>query len=266
MPAGRFRYLHWPAAGEPVVFLHGLGMVAEAWQPVVDELASAGHAFFAPDQRAHGQSHPRGDRYDVGTYVADTLALFDALGLDRPHLVGHSMGGRVTMALAARHPRRIRSAAIVDIGPEAWKANWQESVEAFASMPRAFASEDAAIAYASRGRELSPAARSVFLSRLRRAGDGTLTWRADIDALSRVVRVQRSRNYWRDWASIAVPALLVHGARSRELRAPVYEKMRRINPQVSAVEILDVGHNIPLAAPVALADELNRFWSRVSGG
>jgi pimeloyl-ACP methyl ester carboxylesterase len=262
LPAGSFRYLEWPGVNPPVVLLHGLSGVADVWYPLVNALGPNRPRLLAFDQRGHGQTHPADREYGIGAFVADTLAFFDQLGLEKPHLVGHSMGARVAMVVAARHPGRIRSVAIVDIGPEAWKANWQESIAAFESMPKEFADEDAALTFASRGRDLSTEARFTFLSRLRRTDAGTLAWRADTAALDATVRAHRSRNFWADWERVQPPAFLIRGGTSKELRPRVYEEMRRRNPHVEVAEIEGVGHNIPLIAPAKLAGLLTEFWAR----
>jgi pimeloyl-ACP methyl ester carboxylesterase len=266
LPAGRFRYLEWPGEGTPVVLLHGLSGVAEVWQPVVNRLPGRRPRLLAFDQRGHGDSHPVERSYDIGAYVSDTLAFFDALGLNRPHLAGHSMGARVAMVLAARHPESIRSVAMADIGPEQWKANWESTMDAFERMPKGFTSQDEAIAFASRGREMSDEARAVFLSRLRAAPDGSLAWRANADALAEAVRSHRSRNFWRDWERVRPPALLVRGGDSRELRPHVYQRMQSTNSACSFVEIPGVGHNLPLIAPKELAELFADFWRRVDEG
>lgn len=261
-PRGSFRALEWPGEGVPVLLLHGLSGVAEVWEPTVQELSANRH-IVAIDQRGHGDSHPTSGGYAIGVFVADTLAVIDALRLERPHLVGHSMGARVAIAFAAKHPARIRSVAIVDIGPEQWKENWESTLEAFAKMPQRFESEAAALDYASRGREMSDSARRIFLARLKPAPDGGLAWRADLDALNATVRLHRSRNYWREWSAIAVPTLMIRGGDSRELRPNIYAKMRTMFSSATYKELEGVGHNIPLIAPGRLATELVNFWRSI---
>ncbi len=128
-------------------------------------------------------------------------------------------------------------------------------------MPQRFESEEAAIAYASRGREMSESARRIFFARLRPEGGASLSWRADMDALNATVRLHRSRNYWREWESIAAPTLMIRGGDSRELRPNIYEKMRTMFPSATYKVLDGVGHNIPLIAPGQLASELTAFWA-----
>ena len=70
-----------------------------------------------PDWRGQGRSETAADGYDPWDLAADTLALLDALGVDRFHYVGHSMGGYVGWRLALRAPGRV--ASLVQIGTTA---------------------------------------------------------------------------------------------------------------------------------------------------
>ncbi len=264
LPAGDFRLLEWPGEGPPAVFLHGLSGSADVWGGTVAGLPGC-HAF-AIDQRGHGSSPQPATGYHAIEYAADAHALSDALALDRPHLIGHSMGGRVALVAAARWPGLFRSVAIVDIGPEAWKQNWVDTVAAFDRMPPGFASRAEAIAYASRGRILTPEAIERFLGRLAEQADRSYRWKANFDALKQTVTLQRGRGYWREWERITDPLLLIRGGTSDELRPAVAAAMRERNPLARYEEFADTGHNIPLIAPGLLAESLRAHWVAVGGG
>ncbi|GAB2865606.1 alpha/beta fold hydrolase [Actinocorallia aurea] len=98
-------------AGEPLVLLHGITHRRQAWLPVADHLAEHREIILV-DLPGHGESpslragaEPPGDRM-----LADLLDLFDALGLDRPHVAGNSLGGRLALELAARGAARSATA------------------------------------------------------------------------------------------------------------------------------------------------------------
>jgi pimeloyl-ACP methyl ester carboxylesterase len=97
LPAGRFRALEWPVTEPPVLFLHGLIGIAEVWQPTIARFAKPHPRCIAIDQRGHGHSPKPAADYSAGRYARDLTDALDALGLDRVHLVGHSMGARVAM-------------------------------------------------------------------------------------------------------------------------------------------------------------------------
>lgn len=94
----------------PIVLLHGMRVSSSMWGPLAAELEQAGHQVRAPDLPGHG-THPEAD-FNLDTAVQNTL---DAIGeASRALLVGHSLGGFVAMAAAAREPERI--AGVVAIG------------------------------------------------------------------------------------------------------------------------------------------------------
>ncbi len=110
--------LEWSTEGVPLVLLHGLGNEAHLWDDFIPSV-SPHYRVLALDQRGHGDSDwdPEA-RYDAESMTDDLEAALDAVGIDRFVLVGFSMGGRVAMTFAGRHPERLAGLVIVDIGPE----------------------------------------------------------------------------------------------------------------------------------------------------
>ncbi len=102
----------------PLVLLHGLGNEAHLWDDFVPSVAPH-YRVLALDQRGHGDSDwdPEA-RYDAESMADDLEAILDAVGIDRFVLIGFSMGGRVSMTFAGRHPERLAGLVIIDIGPE----------------------------------------------------------------------------------------------------------------------------------------------------
>ena len=100
--------------GEPVVLLHGYGRSLEDWGGLADSLAST-HRVIALDVRGFGRSTKSADpeRYTAAVMAEDVVKLLDHLRLPRAHLVGHSMGAVLAANVAARHPSRVATAALV---------------------------------------------------------------------------------------------------------------------------------------------------------
>ena len=113
-----------PDDGEPLLLVAGLAIDLTSWpQRMVDGLVDRGFRVIRFDNRDVGRStfvdalppsrvqqllaRPRPDAYDLGNMAEDTLGLLDALGIQRAHLVGMSMGGMIAQTLAARHPDRV---------------------------------------------------------------------------------------------------------------------------------------------------------------
>lgn len=100
-----------PAGGETVVLLHGFPQFAASWDLVTPRLAGAGLRVLAPDQRGYSPgARPAGRlAYRIGELVGDVVALLDAAGVGRAHVVGHDWGGAVGWALAGAYPDRLAS-------------------------------------------------------------------------------------------------------------------------------------------------------------
>ncbi len=97
-------------AGDPVLLLHGSGPGVSAWanwQHTIPGLATR-FRVLAPEVVGYGStSRPDDVRYSLSTWTDHVLGFMDALGLDRVSLVGNSLGGRISLALAEQHPDRV---------------------------------------------------------------------------------------------------------------------------------------------------------------
>ncbi|WP_271025022.1 alpha/beta hydrolase [Rhizobium sp. RCAM05973] len=107
--------------GEPVLLIHGFASTAVAnwvnpgWLKVLDE---AGYRVIAIDNRGHGMSDKP---YDADVYhpwimAEDAVALLDHLGIPEAHVMGYSMGARVSTFMAIAHPDRVRSLVLGGLG------------------------------------------------------------------------------------------------------------------------------------------------------
>ncbi len=106
-----------PAAGPPVILLHGFPANPRSWERVTPALVEAGHRVLAPAQRGYSPgARPHGRRdYRMGELVDDVVALADQAGLDRFAVAGHDWGAAVAWTLAARHPQRVSALAALSV-------------------------------------------------------------------------------------------------------------------------------------------------------
>ncbi len=106
-----------PADGEVVVLLHGFPQNRHVWDQITPQLNEAGYRTLAPDQRGYSpRARPRGRRaYAQSELVDDVLALIEASGREKVHLVGHDWGAFVAWAVASRYPDRLLSLTAVSV-------------------------------------------------------------------------------------------------------------------------------------------------------
>ena len=103
-----YHELHGPPGGPPIVLLEGLGGDIPGWRRNIPRLAERLRVI-AYDLRGNGRSEAPDAPTTMATYVEDTVALLDRLGVERAHVYGQSFGGMVAQELALSHPRRVRS-------------------------------------------------------------------------------------------------------------------------------------------------------------
>lgn len=103
--------------GRPVLLLHGFPDSARLWRHQVVALTAAGMRALAPDLRGFGESDKpvAVEDYAITRSVDDMLALLDALGIDRAHVVGHDFGAVVAWVLAARCPERVDHLVVMSV-------------------------------------------------------------------------------------------------------------------------------------------------------
>jgi pimeloyl-ACP methyl ester carboxylesterase len=94
--------------GEDVLFVAGLADEGSCWVDQVADLRDD-YRLTTFDNRGVGRSATPDGEYRIGAFAKDTVALMDATGIDRAHVVGSSMGGAIAQELALAHPARIRS-------------------------------------------------------------------------------------------------------------------------------------------------------------
>jgi pimeloyl-ACP methyl ester carboxylesterase len=106
-----------PDGAETVVLLHGFPQNRHEWAGVTPHLVGAGYRVLAPDQRGYSpRARPPGRRAYVQSHlVDDVVALVDAAGAHKVHLVGHDWGALVAWALTSRHPELVHTLTAVSV-------------------------------------------------------------------------------------------------------------------------------------------------------
>ncbi|MDX6507715.1 MAG: lipase [Gaiellaceae bacterium] len=197
------------AAAPPVVCVHGVSAHGRRFRRLAEERLASRFRVLAPDLRGHGRSEWE-PPWDLGTHVGDLLETFEDVGPCA--WVGHSMGGRLVLELAAQAPERIRCAVLLDpaiqILPHVGLDFAQE-----AAKDHAYASAEAAIDARLTSGSLTPRAclEEEAREHLEASPDGLLRWRYARAAVAagygELCREPPPAN-----ALAGVPSLLVHAS------------------------------------------------------
>ena len=118
-----------PADGVPVLLCHGWGACVYAWSAILPALVAGGCRVLAPDLRGHGRTDESDARsaYTTPGMTAHLAAIVDALGIDRPVVVGHSMSGRIALEYAMVAPNLVRGLVLlapIGVGSLRWFMRW----------------------------------------------------------------------------------------------------------------------------------------------
>jgi pimeloyl-ACP methyl ester carboxylesterase len=230
------------AGNPPLVVLHGLLGSSRNWQSTGADLA-ARYRVRALDLRNHGRSpHEAEMSYDA--MVRDVIAWLDAQGIAKTTLMGHSMGGKVAMLLACRHPERVERLVVVDIAPKDYNSAAHRSE--FAAMNeldlRTLQSRgEAELKFEAR---VGDWAMRKFLSTNLERDAAADTWRwlvnlpvltAALPALEKTSLAAADR--------FAGPALFVTGGKSRYVVPTDWEGIEAHFPKAALEVIAEAGHN-----------------------
>ena len=263
----RLHYVDWGTPGNlPLICLHGYTSHSRIWDYVAEAARDKYHVI-GLDQRGHGESGWATDGYKRDSFVADLEGFIDDLGFDKVTLVGLSMGGWHAMLYAPAHPERVDRVVLVDIGPEVGggRPRARRSRTPDEPTPSAFDSLEHAYAFARRRNPKPPddLLRTDITHSLRQRGDGKWIWRPDPAMLSGSFDDPRSPDmisrYWAALEATKCPVLLVRGGESDLVSDEVVTRMKAANPKVSAIDVPDSGHNVPVDKPEEFIDAVGDF-------
>lgn len=117
-------YYELQGEGEPLVFIVGLGTDISEWERIVGGLAQHYHVL-AADNRGAGRTDKPDMPYSMEMMADDTAGLMQVLDIKQAHIVGVSMGGRVALALALKHPELVKKLVLVSTSAQVGKRGWR---------------------------------------------------------------------------------------------------------------------------------------------
>jgi pimeloyl-ACP methyl ester carboxylesterase len=243
----------------PILIVHGLQYFSWDWLPVAQELG-ARREVICMDMRGFGESDRSARKdYSVPSMARDIVAVLDHVDWQRVVLLGHSMGGRSTTYVAAKHSARIAGLALIDYTPENAPAGTKRTTEIVGNTPDSFPSVEAARMYL--GSRKSVERYSFYLA----SENGRFAVKRDPyfrDQFKQVLaggeRPKLGLDMWQAIGEVRCPILSVRGRRSDMYAAETVAKMKAANPRLEVVEV-DAGHDIAGENPAALVEVLKKW-------
>jgi len=239
----------------PLVILHGLFGQSDNWMALARRW-SMERGVHALDLRNHGHS-PWSEEWDYPSMALDVLEYLDDRGLDRVHLLGHSMGGKVAMELATHRPDRMESLCVVDIGPKPYPIHHRTLIDAMMRLDlgqirqRREAEEQLDIAAAS--------TKQFLLKNLHRDPEGRYAWRFNLDVIDR--KLDEVGAELPPELSFDGPSLFVRGALSDYITDADWDRIVLQFPRARLETVEGSGHWVHAEQPDAFDRVVRSFWS-----
>lgn len=233
-------YLRTGGDKPPVVLLHGLTANGACWTPLARALEDDCDVVM-PDARGHGNSSTPDQGYNYDNLATDVISLIDALGLNNPALLGHSMGGMTAAVAASRNPKQLRGLILTDptfLTPqrqrEVYKSDVVEQHRRILNGSRKDFLAEMLVRHRNRSRELIE-----------------LLVHARFHTSIHAFEILRPPNpdYLQLIKTLDLSTLLVIGGTSAVISPLVAAELASLNERLEVVQIAEAGHGIPYDHP-----------------
>jgi pimeloyl-ACP methyl ester carboxylesterase len=257
-PGRHVSSLLWGTTPPELVLVHGGAQNAHTWDTVALAL---GRPLLAVDLPGHGHSDggPEGS-LSITSNGADLATVVRQLAPEAAGVVGMSLGGLSSIALAAHAPELVRALVLVDITPGV-NAEKAAPITAFIDGPASFDSFDELLARTiehNPGRSESSLRRGILHNAVQRQ-DGTWVWRyARFRSGERAVRPE-FEDWWGAVSALTVPIMLLRGLAWSVVDDDDVAELRRRQPNATVVGVEGAGHSIQGDRPLELAALLSSF-------
>lgn len=240
--------------GDPIFCIHGLTRNHKDFEPIFDFLLGFGRKVYAIDVRGRGNSDydPNPLNYHPGTYVGDVANIMNVLEIEKAVFIGTSMGGIISMILAAFMPDKVAGIILNDVGPEVNEAgiarirnyvgnsapvdNWDDAIKGI----KAIAQKEYPL------QKDNQQFWQDFAKRISKEENGKISLAYDPEIKQNLQPAKEGEpapNLWAQFEMIKdIPIGLISGGISDILTQNIIEKMKSIKPNLYNEIIPNVGH------------------------
>lgn len=255
----------WEGGGKEVLCVHGLTANCRCWDVIASALAPI-HQVTAMDLRGRGLSDKPPKGYSEEHHLRDVRCLMDDLGLEKGVLMGHSLGGYVSMALAARHPERVEGLILLDAGGDLSQEQWDKVTLAIKPslerLEQVFPSFDACVEAMKQVRFFqpwSPAIEAYFRYDLEEVEGGARS-RIQLAHILEEVSNKRETGAAQFYPEISCPVLVLRATEGMLVQDDILlpegavERMLREIPRAKCVDVEGTNHYAIIFQPNEIRD------------
>jgi esterase len=240
--------------GKPLIILHGLFGSSDNWFSLAKVFAEH-FTVYLVDQRNHGQS-PHTDDFNYQLLTEDLADFIEEHQIEKPHVIGHSMGGKTAMNFAVKYPEKLDKLIIVDIAPKPYPVHHDHILEGLHDINlETLTSRTEADQLLSR-QVSEPDVRQFLLKNLARNNESKFEWRVNIHAIDEhIEEIGAGMQYEGQFTG---PTLFIKGVRSNYYAPGDEESILKLFPSAQFVT-LNTGHWVQAEDPKAFAETIFDF-------
>lgn len=235
--------------GTPLIILHGLFGSSDNWYSL-SKVFAAKYRVFAIDQRNHGQS-PHSNEHDYKLLTEDLEEFIKEHKLEKPIVLGHSMGGKVAMNFAIKDPDRTGKLIVVDIMPKSYPLHHDHILGGMKSLDLAKLQSRGEADEILSKRIPQVDERQFIMKNLARSGQKGFEWKLNLNSLdANIGRMGEALQYEGKYEG---PTLFVRGDRSGYYKPGDEKEVARYFPNVKWV-VMETGHWVQAEKPQEFAE------------
>ena len=240
--------------GRPLIILHGLLGSSDNWHSL-GKLFAETFSVYMVDQRNHGQS-PHSDEFNYKLLTEDLEEFIGENKIEKPHIIGHSMGGKTAMNFAVKNPKAVDKLIVVDIVPKKYIVRHDRLIEGMKAISLEETTSRAQAEVAMAGYEPDPTVRQFLLKNLSRSSDGKFLWKVNLPAIDRHLQETGEGMIYK--GSFDGPTLFINGNKSDYHKAGDEALIKKIFPQAQFIG-LDTGHWVQAEKPQEFSQAVLQF-------
>ena len=240
--------------GSPLIILHGLFGSSDNWFSLAKVFAQH-FSVYLLDQRNHGQS-PQSDEFNYQLLAEDLHFFVQEHHLHKPHIIGHSMGGKTAMNFAVKYSDLLSKLIVVDIVPKSYPVHHDHILDGLDAIDiNALTSRNEADLILSQ-HVPEPDVRQFLLKNLYRTSEGKFQWRVNLRAIdNHIEEIGAGMQYS---GTFGGPTLFINGVRSNYFKPGDEKLIQSLFPSAQIIT-LDTGHWVQAEKPKDFAETAISF-------
>lgn len=241
--------------GKPVIILHGLFGQSDNWNTIGKKLSENGLEVYLTDLRNHGLS-PHDPEFNYDVLSDDVHELIISEKIAGATLIGHSLGGKTAMQLAADHPESLHKLIVIDIAPREYRPAHNAVIQALQAvniehLKNRNEADERLSNYIS-----DFSTKQFLLKNIYRNENGTFDWRFNLTAISNNIQeVNRALRF----SNITVPSLFIYGQKSEYISDSDIKEISLRIPNVIFAKVENAGHWVHADKPDKVIEHILSF-------